>query len=246
MQILGALVLLMQVVCAVHVVKTGRSFWWLWIILFLPGIGCLVYFIIELLPDVQRSRTAWRVGSDIVSFVDPGRSLRKLQDALEVADTFKNRQMLARGYVKAGSYPEAIDLYQRCLTGVFEDDPCIRLELAYAYFLHGSHGDALEILEQLKASHPGFRPPERDLLYARVLEELRQTDRALEAYAAMLKTSTGEETRCRYALLLEQVGQADRARGIFEEIVRRANRSPRYYRRAQKEWISLAKRHLSS
>ena len=39
-----------QVLCAVHCVKTGRQNYWLWIILMFSLVGCLVYFIVEMLP----------------------------------------------------------------------------------------------------------------------------------------------------------------------------------------------------
>ena len=244
MQHLGWLVVLIQVVFAVHVIKTGRSFWWLWLIILMPGIGCLVYFIVEVLPDLHRSPTIRRVGSDIVTVVDPGRNLRKLQEELEISDTFKNRQMLARGYMKAGSVDEAIEMYKSCLTGIFKDDPSVMLELAFAYFLEQAYPEAKQMLDQLIQSHPEFRPPERRLLYARTLEQSGETDRALEEYAGLVRISSGEETRCRYALLLDQNGDKEKAQEIFREIIRRAKRSPRYYRRAQREWVNIAKQNV--
>ena len=51
---------------------------------------------------------------DLIELVSPGRTLRQLQEDVEVSDTFKNRQALARGYVTAGMHQEAIAEYQRC------------------------------------------------------------------------------------------------------------------------------------
>ena len=245
MHLLGVPVVALQVICAVHALKTGRAYWWLWIILILPGVGCLVYFVSEMLPDLQRSSAARRVGTDLVSIVDPGRSLRRLEEEVEVADTVTNRRALARGYLRAGRHDEAIELYRSCLKGVFEDDVALSLELAYALFPSGAYEEAKSRLEQLGQHDLGIRGPERDLLYARTLEQMDDVEAALAQYEAIVRQSSGEETRCRYALLLEKAGKTGEAQQAFREIVKRANRSPRYYRRAQKPWIDVAKQHLS-
>jgi hypothetical protein len=235
---------LLTVICAVHAVKTGRAFWWLWIIIFVPGLGCLVYFIAEVLPDLHRSSAVRRAGGDLVTIVAPGRSVRKLEEELEVADTVNNRRALARGYLKAGRYPEAVELYRSCLKGVFSDDVGLALELAYALFLNEEYDQAKQKLEELAGAKLGTHDDEHHLLYARTLEQLGHVDAALEQYEAIVRRSSGEETRCRYALLLEKAGQTERARGIFQEIIKRARRSPRYYRRAQRPWIQIARQHL--
>jgi hypothetical protein len=242
--LLWALAVAVPVACAVHVIKTGRPYWWLWIIFIAPGLGAAVYFLAEVLPELRRDPTARRMGTGIIALVDPGRSLRQLEDELEACDTVKNRQALARGYVAARRYGEAIEQYQRCLSGIFKDDPCILLELAHAQFLHGQYAECGELLGRLETVSPSHRPLDRRLLMARTLEELGDPERALAEYAAIVRQSSGEETRCRYALLLSKMGKQEQAEEVFQEIVKRSRRSPRYYRRAQKEWIAVAKQNL--
>jgi hypothetical protein len=244
--ILGFLIIAVQVICAVHALRTGRAYVWLWIILFFPFLGCLIYFIVEVLPGLQHSSTIKRVGSDLVTIVDPGRSLRQLEEQLEITDTVKNRQMLARGYLKAGRHGEAIELYQRCLSGPFKDDAALALELAYAYFLNGSYDEAAARLEALGEDKLGIRSRERNLLYARTLEQLGDIEEALQVYETVVKQASGEEARCRYAMLLERSGQPEKAREVYYEIVTRARRSPRYYRRQQKQWIDIARHNLGN
>ncbi len=242
--LLWTLSIAVQVAAAVHVVKTGRPYWWLWIIIIAPGIGAAVYFLAEVVPDLRRDPAARRMGSGIIALVAPGRSLRQLEDELDACDTVKNRQALARGYVNAKRYGEAIEQYQKCLTGIFKDDPSILLELAHAHFLGGNHGQARELLARLEEIGPNHRQLERRLLLARTLEQMGDEERALAEYAAIVRQSSGEETRCRYALLLSKTGRKEQADEVFREIVKRSRRSPRYYRRAQKEWIALARQNL--
>jgi hypothetical protein len=232
------------VACAVHAVRTGRASHWLWIILFFSIPGCLVYFFVEMLPDLRRSSTAKRLGSDLISVVDPGRDLRQLEEQLEIADTVTNRQALARYYLRAGRHDEAIELYRRCLEGVFENDSTLTLELSYALFMRGSYDEAKQLLERLGQVELGIRTRDRNLLYARTLEEMGDVDAALGAYEVALPQSLGEETRCRYAMLLEKAGRMEEAGQIWLEIVKRARRSRSAYRRSERQWITMAQRAL--
>jgi hypothetical protein len=49
-----------QGLAILHVLKTGRDFRWIFLLLFLPGIGVLIYFLIEVLPALNQNLTARR------------------------------------------------------------------------------------------------------------------------------------------------------------------------------------------
>jgi len=66
MPALGLLTLAVQMLCAVHVVRTGRPYWWIFLIVFVPLVGMLVYLVAELLPDLLDSRRARRAASGVV------------------------------------------------------------------------------------------------------------------------------------------------------------------------------------
>jgi hypothetical protein len=46
---------IVQIALIVHAVRTGRSPYWVFIILMVPGIGSLAYFIVELLRQFRGS-----------------------------------------------------------------------------------------------------------------------------------------------------------------------------------------------
>ena len=56
MPALGILLVLAQITCAVHVVRTGRNYYWIYIVVFVPVVGMAAYFIAEMLPDLMNSR----------------------------------------------------------------------------------------------------------------------------------------------------------------------------------------------
>lgn len=244
MPLLGVLSLLFQVYFVVHALKTGRDRFWVYIIIIFPGVGCLVYFFVEFLPELQHNPAARKAGSKIVNIADPGRELRRLKEQLEISDSIKNRKLLAEGYINAGFFDEAISLYKSCLEGLYENDPYIWEGLSCAYFFKGNFEEAKKYLYKLKEMRGENQSQEFDLLLARTLEESGDTDGALKEYDLLVKRFSGEEARCRYALLLKKLGKPGDAEHIFREIVKNARLSPKYYKKVQKKWIAIAKKEL--
>jgi hypothetical protein len=60
---------ILQIVLAVHVVRTRRPFIWIFIILFFPLLGSLIYIIAELLPEWERSNPLQRWGDGLERFL---------------------------------------------------------------------------------------------------------------------------------------------------------------------------------
>jgi hypothetical protein len=244
MQTTGILMLLIQIGFAIHAIRRGYPLFWVFLIIFVPLIGCLLYVVMVLLPEAAQSRTA-RQGSKLFrKALDPGKELRQRREALELSDTVGNRAALAQEYLKQGMLDDAIQLYERSLTGMYRTDSGLLLGLATALVQAGKFERARETLDTLYEANPGYDNSDAHLLYARAFEELGATDRALEEYAALLRAASGAEVKCRYALLLKRVGRDAEAKGLFEEIVRDANRAGPHSYRLNREWVDRAKREL--
>lgn len=242
--ILATLPLILNIVCTIHVLKTGRPFYWVFLFWIFWGIPAAIYFFVEILPDLQRNRAVTRLGSDLATAVNPGRHVRKLEEELEISDTVKNRQLLAKAYVETRRFDEAIEMFQSCLKGIYKDDPPVLLAMAEAQFLNETPADALATLQRLAETDGNFRSIERRLLLAQIFEALERNDDALGEYETLANQYPGEEARCRYGMLLMKTGQPDKAQEIFQRILLSARRSPRYYRKAQQKWIRTAKQHV--
>jgi hypothetical protein len=193
---------------------------------------------------MRHSPSVKRLGSDLAAAVNPSRNVRRLEEDIEIADTVKNRQLLAQAYSGAGRYEEAIGMYRSCLKGIYEDDPPLMLGLASTQFLAEMYRETRETIEQLVRVDEKFRPLERRLLLARTLEGLADLDAALEVYEPLARQYPGEEAKCRYAVLLDRTGQAEKAQEVYRKILLNAKRSPRYYRKAQRHWINIAKQNI--
>ncbi|HEV2213417.1 MAG TPA: tetratricopeptide repeat protein, partial [Gammaproteobacteria bacterium] len=97
----------------------------------------------------------------------------------------------------------------------------------------------------MRAANPGVKSQEAHLLYARTLEALGETDKALKEYAAVCRYFSGLEANCRYALLLKQQGRQAEARELFEDIIQVTKHTTHHSRRLNREWIAIAKRELA-
>lgn len=243
---LGALSLILLVVCIVHAVRTGRIFPWIFIILFLPAIGPLIYLVVEILPSLVSARQSRRVQSGLTRLADPDRELREAKREVEMVGSADAKKHLAEQYVERGQFEGAIELYRSALVGAHADDPALLHGLARAQLLAGDGAGAEATLDALQQVGQEFVSTDTEMFHARALELQGKDEAALAEYAGLVRYSAGQEARCRYALLLEKNGQAEKAREIFAEIVKLSEGAPRHYRQAQREWIETARRHLAS
>lgn len=244
MTILGALLFLIQLGFAIHVVKTGREVFWVYIIMFLPGIGIALYFFTQLLPDSRNDPNVRKASKKLLKAVDPQRDLRKRKDRLEIADTVENRLKLADEYIEAEQFGEAIPLLEKSLQTTHENDPYIMLKLAQAQFGLEQYQACINTLDKLIEENPNFQSHDGHLLYARSHEALGNTEKALEEYEALSTSFPGEEARYRYAQLLEENGKSDQAQTVYQQILTRSKQAPKYYQRKEKYWINQAKQKV--
>lgn len=234
-----------KIACIVHVIRGGRSTYWIWLILFFPIGGPLIYFIVEILPDLKSGRRGgFEFGIKLPK--NPEKVIARLTEELEFTNTVEKRVQLAHAYAAAKRFPEAIETVSACLRGVFKDDALLTFERARLYVAAGQHREALgdlAELDRLKSKHARY---ERQLLVARCHEALGQMVEARQNYEQAMVLSVGEEARCGYARLLATQGEAEAARKLFEETLRNAKHGGGAYRRINREWIKEAKTQLAS
>ena len=235
--------LIIAIGLAVHAMKTGRSPWWLFILLFLPYIGSIAYVLVEIVPELFRTRSARQVGSGIGAMLDPDKEWRERMAQAELVDSVDAKRALAEECEKRSQWQDAIRLYQAAATGVFADDPAVLLGLARAQLGGGDAQACLETLHKLE-EHGHLRNQEAHLLLARALEATGHTAEALEEYEGVSRYYAGFEARSRYALLLLKQGSVEQARDLFREIVRASSARPVVITQSDKEWIRVAKANL--
>jgi hypothetical protein len=236
---------IVQLTLIMHVIRSGRSQYWIYILLLAPGLGGVAYFIAEVLPEIMGARGTRQAMNQARRAIDPERHYRALTEQLDTADTAENRKALAEECLLIGKVEQAVTLYKSALTGVHRDDPILMHGLARAYFQAADYAGCIRTLDALRTANPKFESADAHLLYARGLEAAGRRDEALSEYAAVSNYFAGAEARCRYALLLQQSGHAQQARQLFTEVVRAVDKAGGPFKRAQREWYDIARQHLA-
>lgn len=235
------LTILVQLALVVHVMKTGRATYWIFILLMMPGIGAAAYFIVELLPELSNSRSGRRAAKGIRKAINPNADLQQRLREHQLSGSVDAARHLAQELIENCRYADAIEYYQSAMTGIYEHDPDLMLGLAQAQFGSGDAESSKHTLDILKDKNPDYRSADGHLLYARALEQCGDLDEAEKEYATVAKYYPGAEARVRYAQLLEQIEKTALARTEYSDIVTAAELAPRHFRIAQKKWITTAK-----
>lgn len=232
-------IIAIQVACVVHLVKTGRNPLWLTALVFLPMVGAIAYFIVEILPGLQGNRHVRTARAKATAALDPERELRAARDAVELTDTVANRVRLGDACAELKRWSEAEAAYREALAKA-PDDARVQAKLAQAIFEQGHAGEALALLDALEPPVGQSERDRRGLLRARMLEHLGRNEEALALYADLVTRLPGEEARCRYAALLLAEGWENKARKQLEEVEARARRLDRQQRAAEAEMYRWA------
>jgi hypothetical protein len=238
-------ILLLDITLVYHAARTGRLQPWAFIILGIPGIGALAYILVELLPEMLSGPGARQARRRVVNKLDPEKLYRELSDQLAVTDTIANRAALAAECLNIGRFDEAQHHYGHILKLPMGNDPFYALGKAKAEFGSNRVADVIATLDDLQKRWPDFQSAEGHLLYARALAETGRPDEALEEFRAVTAYFPGVEARVRYGLLLNLMGRTPEAKVVFAELLIQMKRAPKYLRKAQAEWLSIAEKQLS-
>jgi hypothetical protein len=234
---------LLQLACIVHVIRTRRNTAWIMAIGFLPVVGSLAYFVLEIMPGMQNNRRVRAARGQISQLIDPERTLRQAQQALELVDTPANRIAAGNAYAELGRYFDAIPEFRKALER--GADPAVTLKLADALFETGAFDSALSALDSLTDEGTTGERDRRKLLRARLYEAMGRKPEAETIYADIVTRLAGEEARCRYAALLLERGAIPPARVLLEEVEMRMKRLDRLQRAPDADMYAWAMAELA-
>jgi hypothetical protein len=244
MPIIGAALVAINLAMAFHAAKTGRFVPWFYIIIMVPGAGALAYIVIELIPDWLRSYQGVRTRARVNRALDPEGIYRALKTEVEIANTISNREALAEECLTLGRYDEARAQYDTILSMHMGDEPGYMVGRARAEFGLGRFADVRATLDELRRRWPNWQSADGHLIYARALEEDGHLAEAVDEYRALSNYYAGAEPRVRLGLALRRLGRESEARSVLADVVRQMSRAPRYARKLQAEWISMAEAAL--
>ena len=225
---------ILQIAMIIHVVRTGRPYWWIWVLFLLPsGLGAIVYLAVEVLPNLSRGHggSGWKPRSF---------RIRDLRRDLEDTDIVKTRFALAEELLASGKAEEARLVAEASLQGVFKDDPHTLATVAHFRLEAGKPKEALLALERVNTERDRMLDLRAAVLRGRALVATGQQSEAQILLRSLLSRHQGEEVRYFLALSLQQSKQPDEAKAIFEDIRKKFRRAGRGWRRMERHWFDEA------
>jgi hypothetical protein len=236
--------LTLVLLCAAHITNTGQERYWLLIIL-IPIAGAVFYAVFVVLPGLLNSRRS--SGASGFSRGGPARGLRAAERALAVARTPENLFHYAEMLAAEGRHQEADRLLRELDSNdLFASRPRFLLLDAKTHLRLGRYRQALETLERYRARHEFRSQTEALVLCACAYEGLGDFDGADAVYQNSVDRIGGEELRYYYGEFLARNGRIGEARRVFDQLIARVNRMPRFYRTQQAVWVRKARRALNS
>jgi hypothetical protein len=241
---IGLISLALLVGCVVHMIRTNNVFPWIYVVVFLPSVGPLIYFFMMIVPGLFRSRTAQKLQRGAARAIDPNKDYRAAMREVEMVGSADAKRAFAEQLMQRGQYSDAIEMYRNALQGQFASDTALLLGLARAQFMNGDGAGAQATLDAIQAADPKFQSEDAHLLYARALELQGKDEEAADEYRRLIPYFAGEEARTRYAQLLAHMGRMDEARAMFTQVAKNLDGATSRYRSAQKEWGAIARAAL--
>jgi len=231
---------LIQLGLLIHVFRTGRPYWWNWVLLMAPLLGGLVYFAVEILPTLHRPDAA----GFLAGLKPRAWRIRDLQAELAESDIVKTRLTLAAELAAAGRPQEAHATAAAALTGVFRDDPHTLAAVARRTIEIGQWDDALALLGRVNAKADRMLADEVALLRARALIGASRFGEAEPFLRSLDGRFVGEEPHCHLAAVLQATGRSAQAVEIWRDVLKRYRRSTPAWRRTEKPWFRVAQQRL--
>jgi hypothetical protein len=240
------LTIALQVAFVVHIIRTGRSTTWIWVVVMLPMAGAIAYFVMEVLPDLLGTRTARTASRVLQNSLNPQKELQSARHNYEISQNLANATRLAEELLAHGLFDEAKTLCQYWLSGSYANDPQLLCGLARAEFGLENFAATCACLDQLILHNPDYKNANAHLLYARAQQAVGNTAKALQEFNALVSYFPGPEAKYYCALLHKEQGNSQQAKVILLEILHVGQRSGRHYRDFHGEWLRKAKAALAT
>src|SRR6478736_9389224 len=126
MAMIWPVVVMAQIACVIHVLRTGRPYWWIWILFVLPLVGVAAYLYVEVRPSLGKNwlqNLLWRLKT-------PSQRIEILESQLSESTTVRNRLSLAEELHDAARFDRECDVLSEGLRGAFKDDATLLMRLA--------------------------------------------------------------------------------------------------------------------
>lgn len=221
----------------IHCLRSGTQTTWIWVIIFLPVVGSIAYIFLEMLRGKNVSAI------DFSTIFNSKPSIKRLEENLRFTDTFNNRVMLADAYMENGMTQKAIDLYESSLTGAFEENEYVHMQLIKAYFKLDQFEKVVSIAKKI-SQLPTFPRSRCHMQYAIALEHMGKVQEAEKEFQKMQSRFSFYEPRYEYGLFLLRANRKDEAKDLYESMLAENSQLSPRERRSAAPYLKLVREEL--
>ncbi|AFZ66547.1 PLDc N-terminal domain-containing protein [Deinococcus peraridilitoris] len=228
----------LQIAFIIHALTHRRQIFWVFLIFFIPVIGVLAYFFLEILPGLRVRRVNFE--PVIEGLRSQESRIKTRREALAELDTLQNRVALAGELARAQRYGEAEEILAPARVGIYKDDPSLLYQLADLAYRQEKYQEARSLLEQIDSMRSQALQSKAKVLLADTLVRLGDHERAERYYQEAMNTATSEEPRVKYAQFLLQRDRREEAQVLLAQVEKTQRRANNLYRTQEREWFRLA------
>lgn len=214
-------------------VRSGRDFYWIWIMLLFWGIGALVYFFAYYVDGSKVFR-------GVIRRYNLKQQARELEGRVHNIDNAYHRTKLGDAYRDLKRLDKAAESYRAAL----KHDPkaldaCAHL--ACVLVEQGKFEEAKPLLLEALEENPHYEYGDLLLHAAHCAIGLNDMETAHTCYGEITKKYTYPRARIEYAELLNRTGDHDEAVALLKRVVADGLHAPRYQARAERRNLRRAR-----
>ena len=224
--------LILQALALIHFARRRPESFWLFVIIFLGGLGAAVYIAIEVIPDLDLLR-------GVFDRFARRRRIAALEAVARENSAVGNLEELADLLLEERQFARARELYDRVISPRTDAlDPFYRRGIAALEL--GDAPATVADFERVVSTDPKYDFHRAIGLLAHAYALTDQPAKADAAFQAALDKSTLSETQLNYATFLAGQGRHAEARAMAQKLVDRKHSIPRYLQRRERPWFRKA------
>jgi len=206
-------IIALQGFCIYHLIKNRNHYYWIFLIIFIPLIGSIIYIITQ----VYSKQDVEKVQSDLTSIINPTKKVKDLEKQLKFSETFQNKVNLADALVEIGDFANAVTHYENSLEGTFKNDFYVIQNLIVCYSKLENFEQVIAFAEKIK-EHNEFKKSHTQFLYGLAFEEVEKFDEAETQLKQIDIRYSNYNERLVFAKFLIRRGKTSEAKEVLDEI----------------------------
>jgi len=222
----------LQAYCIYHLIKNRIPYYWIFLIIFVPLIGSLIYIFTQVFNrnDIDKFQ------DEFTTIVNPAKKIKDLEAQLKFSETFQNRVNLADAYFEVKDFKSAVLHYESALIDNFKNDFYVIKQIIASYFELNDYEMVISYSERVKGN-PEFENSVTQFVFGLALDKVGREEEAETELRKIDKRYSNYNERLILAEFLIQKGNKDDAREILQEISTESQHMNRDNRRIYKVTI---------